>query len=264
MKDFTITHIGDTALSLPMPFKYIPAKGKTFMFQADVGLNVVSKGNLIPITFNRDFWICVYLTTQEFWVEGVKEISSKDLKYYPSFHKGKIRPVENVSWDDIQIFNKGLNYLLKNRRIIVNDNPQIISQFGLPSETQWSYAAAADQNTSYAGSDRLDDVGWYVKNSNGQTMPVGLKQPNAWGLYDLNGNVWEWCADNYNPKASEIPINGTPNLKKAKSKVIRGGSFLNGDMVQTHRFSGLDCDPQLSSSSIGFRLIFSTYDEKML
>lgn len=208
MKDFTITHVGHTELSLPMPFKYIPAKGETFRFQADDGTDYGTKNEGIPITFENDFWICAYPCTQEFWALVIKASDIKKLDPNPSELKGKTQPVERVSWDEIQVFNKALNSLFNNQGLIVREKPEIIGEFGLPSETQWEYAAWAEQDTVFAGSDQLDDVAWYNTNSNDQTMPVGLKQPNAWGLYDISGNVWEWCDDYFNSNPCEIPKTG--------------------------------------------------------
>lgn len=262
MEDFTITHIGDTALSLPMPFKFIPAKGKTFMFQADDGTNLGTKSEGIPIKFENNFWMCAYQTTQEFWASVVRASDSKDLNPNPSNFKGKTQPVEQVSWDDIQVFNKALNSLFKNQKLITDNKPQTGGQFGLPSETQWEYAAWAEQNTVFAGSDHLDDVGWFNKNSNNQTMPVGLKQPNAFGLYDLSGNFWEWCGDDYNSDISKIPKNGQPSLKKDKSKVLRGGSsFFSAEYCRLRpRYAILHNSRR---DGYGFRLVFSTVQENL-
>jgi formylglycine-generating enzyme required for sulfatase activity len=256
MEDFTITHVGNTELSLPMPFKFIPAKGKTFMFQADDGTEYGTKNEGIPITFENNFWMCAYQTTQEFWEMVINKAEVKELNPHPSYFKGKTRPVETVSWDDIQIFNKELNFLFKDSGLIVKDRPQIIGHFALPSETQWEYAADADQRLVFAGSQNLPDVGWFRENSNDQTLPVGLKQPNTWGLYDMTGNVWEWCTDDYAQNIAEIPKNGQPNLKKDQYKVLRGGSFF--DFAQDCRLRNRDdYRPDFRNGGIGFRLVFS-------
>ena len=219
-KNFTITHIGDTELSLPMPFIYIPAKGKTFMFQADDGTEFGTKSEGTPITFEKDYWLCAYPTTQEFWEAVVIASKTKELEPTPSHFKGKTRPVERVSWDEIQLFNKLLNELFEKERIIKVKDNRPNGTFGLPSETQWEYAANANQGLVFAGSQSLNDVGWYSENGNNQTMPVGLKQPNAFGLYDMSGNVWEWCENDFERifTIGELKTNNN-EIRKA----LRGG-----------------------------------------
>ena len=255
MKDFTITHVGHTELSLPMPFKYIPAQGKTFMFQADDGSNLGTKSEEIPIIFENDFWMCAYQTTQEFWATMIRASDSKDLSTSPSYFKGKTRPVEHVSWNDIQIFNRELNNLFKNNGLIVNERPQIAGQFSLPSEAQWEYAADSRQDLVFAGSQNLHDVGWFTENSNDQTMPVGLKATNALGLHDICGNVLEWCADDFAQNIAEIPKNGQPNLKKDQNKVLRGGGFFYDAMECRLRNRGYGHLGN-RSNDFGFRLVF--------
>jgi formylglycine-generating enzyme required for sulfatase activity len=257
MEDFTITHIGDTALSLPMPFKYLGVKtDKNFKFQADDGSNLGSKHNGIPITFENDFWMCIYQTTQEFWEVVVKANITQELKPNPSYFKGKTRPVEQVSWDDVQLFNSALNRLFKEGKLSFEKKTKPLGEFALPSETQWEYAANAGQGLVFAGSQNLNDVAWYNENSNEQTMHVGLKEPNAWALHDMIGNVWEWCADNFAQNIAEIPKNGQPNLQKDQYQVLRGGSY--NDCAEFCRlWYRRNYRPGNRSRSLGFRLGFS-------
>ncbi|MBK8965904.1 MAG: formylglycine-generating enzyme family protein, partial [Lewinellaceae bacterium] len=101
----------------------------------------------------------------------------------PSRFPGGQRPVEQVSWDDAQKFVKKLQ-------------DQTRLPFRLPSEAEWEFAARGgvyNLNHNYAGSNRLKEVGWYNLNSHGETKLAGLKYPNELGLYDMSGNVWEWC-----------------------------------------------------------------------
>lgn len=257
MPDYIITHIGDTELSQPLPFIHIEAKDKTFMFQADEDSNEGSKNEGIPITFEKDFWLCAYQTTQECWAAVIQTSKSQDLEPYPSHHKGKTRPVEQVSWDDIQVFNRLFTKLIE-ENLVTFENTKIKGSFELPSETQWEYAANAGQDLVFAGSQNLNDVGWFTENCNNQTMPVGLKTPNAFKLYDMTGNVWEWCADDYTSNMKEILKNGQPFLKKEKEqhKALRGGSRFNfaGFCRLRYRFSDR---PDLRNGLIGFRLCFS-------
>jgi formylglycine-generating enzyme len=241
MNNFTITHVGDIKLTLPMPFIFIEAKGKTFEFQ---------KGELEGskmITFEEDYWLCAYQTTQELWEAVVKTSQNKDLNPNPSYFKGKHRPVEKVTWDDIQIFNGEINKIIESENIKCNAMLTSIGTAGLPTEIEWEYAALADSNFVFCGSQNLDDVAWYVKNSNAQTMPVGQKQPNKFGLYDMCGNVWEWCENNY------IRI----ITKEHKiTKALRGGGY--HDKIQFSRT--LDCTfdiPDKKYQNVGFRIQIS-------
>ncbi len=255
MKDFTITHIGDTALSLPMPFKFILAKGKTFMFQTDDGSNIGTKSEGTPITFENDFWMCAYQTTQEFWAEVVKGSYLIDFDPNPSFYKGKTRPVEQVSWDDIQIFNEELNNLFKNGGLIVSERSVISGQFSLPAETQWEYAANANQNLVFAGSQNINDVAWYTENNNDQTMPVGLKQSNAICLYDMSGNVWEWCEDDFSSDSNIYPKNGNPLIDTYQTKSLRGGCCYSPSSACRLRNKEAN-DSRFKGSGVGFRMSF--------
>lgn len=256
MEDFTITHIGDSTLSLPMPFKFIAAKDETFTFQADDGSNLSNKAIGVPITFENGFWICAYQTTQEFWAAVVERGHIDKLEKYPSYFKANSRPIEQVNWDDIQIFNMALNKIFQDENLTFENRKEPKGVFGLPSETQWEYAANADQGLVFAGSQNINDVAWYKENNNYQTMPVGQKQPNALGLYDMSGNVWEWCADDNVGNISEMPKNGQPNLKKDQFKVLRGGSCF--DYAERCRLRIRDINrPSIRYNRYGFRLVFS-------
>jgi len=134
----------------------------------------------------------------------------------PSRFTGPQNPVEQVSWDDATAFCAALSK--KTGRAV-----------RLPSEAQWEYACRAGTKTrfSFGGDDKgLDAHGWYNANSGGKTHPVGQKKPNAWGLYDMHGNVWEWCRDWYDEKFYANAKNVDPeNTTKSSARVLRGGSW---------------------------------------
>ena len=175
-----------------------------------------------------DYWIGQTEVTQELW----QAVMGSN----PSKFKGDSRPVECVSWEDCQKFISQLNRLTGQR-------------FRLPTEAEWEYAARGGRNSrgyKYAGSNDLDAVAWYWKNSGDtrlsgewdwariqnnycRTHPVGMKAPNELGLYDMSGNVWEWCADWYGSYTSSSQTNPTgPTL--GSLRVFRGGwSGLAGD-----------------------------------
>ena len=132
----------------------------------------------------------------------------------PSFYKGADRPVEYVSWNDCQEFIQKLNSLTGRN-------------FRLPTEAEWEFACRGGNNSrgyKYSGSNVIDNVAWYWDNSGGKTHPVGTKAPNELGIYDMSGNVWEWCADWY----ANYTSNSQTNPKGPQSgsrRVGRGGSW---------------------------------------
>ena len=147
-------------------------------------------------------------------------------------------PVENVSWDDAQAYIEQLNALTGQR-------------FRLPTEAEWEYAARAGQTTRYAGSDDLDAVAWYSENSGGKTHPVGQKQPNAFGLYDLSGNVWEWTASAYSEDYDGSETISTNDASALRAN--RGGSWFY-EPARVRVASRFWLDPANRFSARGFRL----------
>ncbi|MFZ9736563.1 MAG: formylglycine-generating enzyme family protein, partial [Prochlorotrichaceae cyanobacterium] len=137
---------------------------------------------------------------------------------YPSNFKGNLDcPVERINWHDAIAFCKTLSQILS-------------YPIDLPSETQWEWAARGatqSQGYTYAGSNILDEVGWYESNSYRTTHPVGQKKPNELGLYDMSGNVWEWCKDHWTAKVEELPVDGTPLTRGGHPglRLLRGGSW---------------------------------------
>ena len=145
-----------------------------------------------------------YQVTQEEW----RAVMDNN----PSHFKGCDKcPVEKVSWNDIQDFLKKLNQLTgKNYR--------------LPTEAEWEYAARGGENYKYAGSNTIGKVAWYDDNSESKTHPVGKKQANGYGLYDMSGNVWEWCQDWYGAYSSKAQSN-PKGADSGSGRVLRGGGW---------------------------------------
>jgi formylglycine-generating enzyme required for sulfatase activity len=124
-------------------------------------------------------------------------------------------PVEQVSWNDIQDFIKKLN-------------AKTGKNYRLPTEAEWEYAARGGQSYKYAGSDNIDNVAWYGSNSSSKTHPVGQKSANGYGLYDMTGNVWEWCSDWYDSDYySSSPSSNPKGASSGANRVLRGGSWSN-------------------------------------
>jgi len=148
-----------------------------------------------------------YEVTQEEWETVMGENPSK-------FKGNKKCPVENVSWDDCQVFIKKLNMMTG-------------KNFRLPTEAEWEFAARGGINSKgykYAGGDDIDAIAWYAGNSGDTTHPVGLKTPNELGLYDMSGNVYEWCQDWYGPYSSSVQKDPKgPHF--GSKRVARGGNW---------------------------------------
>ena len=190
-----------------------------------------------------DYYIGKYEVIQGLW----KKIMGSN----PSNFKncGDDCPVENVSWDDCQEFISKLNQLTGKR-------------FRLPTEAEWEYAARGGREvagniqlqTLYAGSNALGEVAWYNKNSDGKTHTVGTKKPNDLGLYDMSGNVWEWCNDwygDYNSSAVKNPLG--PSTKS--DRVVRGGSWDysgNNCRVSNHEYLN---NGYRNTYNLGLRLV---------
>lgn len=155
------------------------------------------------------FSIGKYEVTQEEWQAVVGD--------NPSHFKGAKRPVEEVSWNDCQEFIRKLNAMTGKR-------------FRLPTEAEWEYAARGGNKSigyKYAGSDNQDRVAWYDSNSGSKTHDVGQKSPNELGLYDMSGNVWEWCQDWKDSYSSNSQANPT-GPSSGSDRVRRGGGWSNG------------------------------------
>jgi len=203
-----------------------------------------------------NFSLGQFPVTQALW-RAVAEALPDDIDPAPSYFKGDGRPVECVSWEDVQIFLEKLNRLLPGWN------------FRLPTEAEWEYAARGGHTmregsgnlTKYAGSDRLETVGWWDGNSHGETKPVGLKLPNALGLFDMSGNVWEWCADWYDSKfyekcAKKGVAENPRNDEAGSDRVLRGGSWSShSDYCRVAlRYNYY---PEIRLFNIGFRLAAS-------
>ena len=163
------------------------------------------------VRITKPFYLGKYLVTQEQW-EAV-------MGNNPSLFKGPKNPVERVSWDDCQKFLGKLNAKVGSG----------VGKFQLPSEAQWEYACRAGSTTRFCFGDgewMLGEYAWYNKNARYGTHPVGKKKPNAWGLYDLHGRVWEWCADwyeDYKNSPGDDPTGAATGLCRAD----RGGSWIS-------------------------------------
>jgi len=164
----------------------------------------------------------------------------------PSGFKGDDLPVELVSWDDAMAFCTRLNEKGKAPKGW---------KFTLPTEAQWEYAARGGKKSNdhkYSGSDDVDEVAWYSENADKKTHPVAQKRANELGLYDMSGNVWEWCLDLYEVSYAHDPEFLTDN--KGSYRVNRGGSWYY--LAKFCRSAVRDCDvPGFRDDDVGFRVV---------
>jgi formylglycine-generating enzyme required for sulfatase activity len=161
----------------------------------------------------------------------------------PSSFKGDNLPVEKVSWNDVQTF-------------ITKLNQQTGGNYRLPTEAEWEYAARGGNSSKgyeYAGSNTIGDVAWYLSNSSSKTHPVATKQANELGLYDMSGNVWEWCSDWYGTYPTTSQTNPT-GAATGSDRVIRGGSWYYDANICRSAYRDY-INPDGNRNYVGFRVV---------
>ena len=185
-----------------------------------------------------DFHIGKYEVTQAQW----KIVMNGD---NPSSFKGDNLPVESVSWNEVQTFITKLNIMTG-------------KQYRLPTEAEWEYAARGGRNSEgykYSGSNTVGNVAWYMNNSGDKTHDVGTKSPNELGIYDMSGNVWEWCNDWYGSYSSSAKTN-PQGPSSGSYRVFRGGSWSGIAIGARVSYRG-GSSPGYRGIDLGFRLACS-------
>jgi formylglycine-generating enzyme required for sulfatase activity len=221
--------------SIAMNFTRIEA-GSFLMGSPDYERNRESDEEIHSVTLSKAFWLQTTPVTQRQWQALVGQ--------NPSDFKGPDLPVENISWLDIQMrFLPAINALNE-------------GVYRLPTEAEWEYAARAGSMKSYY--DRhdpssLDNFAWYNNNSNFKTHPVAQKQPNNWGLYDMYGNVWEWCKDFYAPYNLHNSLD-PQGPSHGQGRVMRGGSWFCSPASCRQAARGY-LSPETRVRLTGFRLV---------
>jgi formylglycine-generating enzyme required for sulfatase activity len=202
------------------------------------------------VTISKDYYLGVYEVTQAQY----EKVMGKNPSYFQGPKVGNENadlPVENVSWDDTVEFCKKLSDLPEEKKAG--------RLYRLPTEAEWEYACRAGSKTAYAFDDEeglLPEYGWFSRNSSRRTHTVGLLEPNAWGLYDMHGNVWEWCSDRYGdyPKGAVSDPSGP---KEGSYRVFRGGGWsLGAAFCRSACRDGLA--PSIRINVIGFRVALSS------
>ena len=194
-----------------------------------------------PVTLTRAFLIGTTEVTQAQY----RAVTGQN----PSVFKGDDRPVDNVSWNDALQFCQ----------LLSAKTGQTVR---LPTEAEWEYACRAGTTTRYAFGDDPDHAqlaahAWYEANSARQTHPVGQKKPNDWGLHDMGGNVWEWCADTFKGPYEDKTVTDPEGPPSGDIRVLRGGCWETGPLSarSANRGGGL---ATRATSRFGFRIVIES------
>lgn len=223
-------------------FNMVLVEGDTFMMGADSILDKDYWDDEVPVhqVVLSDYYIGEFEVTQDLW----KKVMGKN----PSDnYMGGNYPVEKVSWLDCQKFIKKLNEMTK-------------SNFDLPTEAQWEFAARGGKKSKsykYSGSDGMKLVGWFDANSENETHATGKKKPNELGIYDMSGNVREWCSDWYAAYEDTIQVDpeGPDNPRNRDTvRVARGGSYSDELAYCRNTFRQRSC-PSSKLDYVGLRLV---------
>ncbi|MDY0168804.1 MAG: formylglycine-generating enzyme family protein [Thermoguttaceae bacterium] len=176
----------------------------------------------------------------------------------PSEFQAPANPVEQVSWEDIQAFLAKVN-AAGPRLVPAAGTARLATEmkYALPTEAQWEYACRAGTTTAFCFGDSpaiFGQYGWFTDNSGGKTHPIGGLKPNAWGLYDVHGNVWEWCADRYDRGYyANSPTDDPPGPTSGSDRVHRGGGW-NTQSRHCRLAFRRSFAPSYRYSHLGFRL----------
>jgi formylglycine-generating enzyme required for sulfatase activity len=247
------------------------------VFPSEIVVSIGLKLRLIPegffmrgegseshsVTLSKPFYLGVYPVTQQQY----KKVMGRNPSFFQGSQEKKVYrafissadvdgqnadlPVESVSWADAVEFCKRLSKLPLEK--------QAGRVYRLPTEAEWEYACRAGTKTVFSFGDSYESLGdyaWYDENSNHQTHPVGKKKPNAWGLYDMHGNVWEWCRDWYGEYAKNAVVDPSGSYRGVY-RVRRGGSW-GSDVTGCQTASRSGDTPASRRTSYGFRVALSS------
>ncbi|MBA4190311.1 MAG: hypothetical protein C0467_20180 [Planctomycetaceae bacterium] len=231
-EQFTIKLPGN----LPLTFAWCPPG--TFTMGSDRHDANSDEKPTHSVTLTQGFFIGIFPVTQAQWKAALMGPN-------PSHFEGPDRPVEQVLWEEGQKFCRQMSRQLKGRATV-----------RLPTEAEWEYACRAGTSSEFNtgdGEEQLQKAGWYEENSGRETHPVGQLAPNAWGVYDMHGNVWEWCSDWYAEYTPDERIDPT-GAESATDRVFRGGGW--GDSAKFCRSTYRSWfDPAVRYDALGFRIV---------
>lgn len=237
--NFTVT-VGDVT------FKMIWVEGGSYWMGSPAGVGSSVEEPRHRVTLDG-YWIAETEVTQALWYEvvGTEKGWTQEKGY------GSNYPAYYVSYTEAIDFCNKLNELTDNRY-----------GFRLPTEAEWEYAARGGNKSNgytYSGSNTLDNVAWYDDNSNFKTHVVKTKAPNELGIYDMSGNVWEWCSDWYSSKyySESGNLHNPKGPSTGVTRVLRGGSWSTMP-ITAESLIAATYDPDSSDCDFGFRLAVSS------
>jgi formylglycine-generating enzyme required for sulfatase activity len=236
-----------TVKGVAMRFRWCPA-GRFQMGSPASEEGRYSDEDAVSVTLSRGYWLTETECTQRLW----SAISSYRPEWTDAYGLGEDYPANQVSHEDVAGFMEALNSEARRAGILPAG-----WQFSLPTEAQWEYAARAGSTSRFCFGDdesQLENYAWYSKNAGGKPHPVGKLRPNAWGLYDMHGNVWEWTADCYHEKLTGGVDPAGP--MEGSLRCIRGGSFRDSPRGARCGNRGR-IDPTNRSGLQGFRVAAS-------
>ena len=232
--------------------KPIPKKPKPFVFNPSVNLVAIDPGRFIRVTDTQQN----ITISQKFWI-GTHEITQSKFEAVmgsnPSFFKGENLPVEKVSFDQAVEFCKALTIKdLGEGRIRQN------MIYRLPSEAEWEFACLGGANSpfSFGEVSQANDYAWSAENAADKTQSVGQKQPNAWGLYDMHGNVWEWVLDWFAPHPKDHQLIDPVGPPSGEHRVFKGGGWYH-EAKFSRANSRFMMAPDMGINFVGFRVVLS-------
>ena len=234
------------------PEAHSAVESKPFIFNPSIRMVAVDPGRYVRVT---DIQQTITLT-KRFWI-GSYEISQTEFESVmgsnPSFFKGETLPVEKMKFYQAVEFCRALTLRDRKDGRIRQD-----MLYRLPTEAEWEFSCLGGVNTpfSFGGLDKSGEFAWSAENGADKTQPVGGKKPNAWGLYDMHGNVWEWVVDWFAPHPKAVQLTDPAGPSGGKHKVFKGGGWSH-EAKFARVTSRIMMAPDMGINFVGFRVVLS-------